>query len=108
MRIDRALRRIARFSDPQTWHPNLQRSYAEMMLRRFGRVIDFVPRETFAGGVVPSVFGSTAKRRANGKVKMADASRAFVDAVAAAQRENDALGKAVRERVQAMPDLSPR
>ena len=40
-RIDRALRRIARFSPPNTWHVNLQTQYAAMMLRRFGRVVSF-------------------------------------------------------------------
>jgi hypothetical protein len=54
MKMDRAMRRIARFSDVRTWHPDLQKKYIAMMKRRFGRTVEIVPRQTFRGGIVPS------------------------------------------------------
>jgi len=54
MREDRALRRIARFSDVRAWHPNLQKKYVTMMLRRFGRVVEIAEAPVHRGGIVRS------------------------------------------------------
>ena len=54
MREDRALRRIARFSDVRTWHPSLQKKYVAMMLRRFARVVEIGEAPVHRGGIVRS------------------------------------------------------